>query len=89
MVRELGKVRWFNNTKGYGFIELPGGKDLFFHYSNIEGKGFKTVNEDEMVEYEIRQTPRGPEADKILREKDQLLWTSENRIALAAEDVET
>ena len=50
-----GKVKWFNNSKGYGFIEKEGGGDVFVHYTAIEGDGFKTLNQDQLVEFEIAQ----------------------------------
>lgn len=60
-----GKVKWFNNKKGYGFITMDDGKDIFAHYSCIEGTGFKTLHPDQIVEFEIGQGPKGEQAIKI------------------------
>ncbi len=60
-----GRVKWFNDSKGFGFIEQDGGKDVFVHYSAIEGKGFKTLPEGAAVEFELLDTERGPQADKV------------------------
>jgi len=58
-----GTVKWFNDAKGYGFIAPEdGGKDLFVHFSNIGGEGFKTLTEGAKVEYESREGQKGPEA---------------------------
>ena len=62
-----GKVKWFNNSKGYGFIESEGGRDVFVHYSEIQGDGFKTLNEGEVVEYEIAQGEKGPHAVRVIK----------------------
>ena len=62
-----GKVKWFNNSKGYGFIESEGGRDVFVHYSEIQGDGFKTLNEGEVVEYEIAQGEKGPHAVRVMK----------------------
>ena len=60
---EIGTVKWFSDEKGYGFITPEGGgKDLFVHFSNIAGNGFKTLTEGARVEYEARQGAKGPEA---------------------------
>jgi CspA family cold shock protein len=59
-------VKWFSDQKGYGFIKPDdGGKDLFVHYSNVEGDGFKTLQEDQKVEYEATQGQKGPEATAV------------------------
>jgi CspA family cold shock protein len=60
-----GRVKWFNDSKGFGFIERDDGKDVFVHYSSIEGKGFKTLPEGAKVEFELVDTDRGPQADKV------------------------
>jgi CspA family cold shock protein len=59
-----GKVKWFNEAKGYGFIERDGGGDVFIHYSEIEGSGFKTLHEGQAVEFEITEGAKGPQAVK-------------------------
>jgi CspA family cold shock protein len=61
-----GTVRWFNETKGYGFITPDeGGKDVFVHFSGIVGEGFKTLSEGAKVEFEVRQGQKGPEAANV------------------------
>jgi len=67
MSRTTGKVKWFNNSKGYGFIEQPGGSDVFVHYSAIQGSGFKTLQEGQTVEFEIIQGPKGPQAENVVK----------------------
>lgn len=62
---ERGKVKWFSNEKGYGFIERDGGEDVFVHYSSIEQDGFKTLDEGQEVEFEIVQGARGPQAANV------------------------
>jgi cold shock CspA family protein len=60
-------VKWFNNSKGYGFIERPSSEDIFVHYSAIQGDGFKTLEEGQEVEFEVTQAPHGPQAEKVTR----------------------
>jgi cold shock protein len=61
-----GTVKWFNDTKGYGFITPDeGGKDLFVHHSNISGTGFKSLSENARVEFESREGAKGPEAVNV------------------------
>lgn len=63
-----GKVKWFNNAKGYGFIEYePGKRDVFVHYSSIQEDGYKTLKEGEAVEFDITQGPRGPQAENVMK----------------------
>ena len=60
-----GKVKWFNNQKGYGFITRDDGKDVFVHYSAITGDGYKTLNEGLEVEFEVTQGPKGEQATNV------------------------
>jgi CspA family cold shock protein len=61
-----GTVKWFNDSKGYGFIEqADGGDDVFVHFSAISGEGFKTLTEGAKVEYEVEQGPKGPQARTV------------------------
>jgi CspA family cold shock protein len=60
-----GTVKWFNAEKGYGFIAVDGGDDLFVHYSAIQVDGFKTLDEGQRVEFEFSQGPKGPQADAV------------------------
>jgi CspA family cold shock protein len=60
-----GKVKWFNDTKGYGFIETDAGDDIFVHYSAITGEGFKTLKEGDEVEFEVSEGPKGPQATDV------------------------
>jgi len=60
-----GKVKWFSNQKGYGFITAEGGKDVFVHYSAVKGDGYKTLQEGQDVEFEITQGPKGEQATNV------------------------
>jgi len=62
-----GKVKWFNEKKGYGFITPDDGPDIFVHYSAISGEGFKTLVEGDEVEYEAVDTPKGQQAANVTR----------------------
>jgi len=67
VARLQGKVKWFNNTKGYGFIGQDSGPDVFVHYSAISMDGFKTLNEGDPVEFEVVQGQKGPQADRVTK----------------------
>ena len=70
-MRITGKVKWFNNAKGYGFIEREGGSDVFVHYSAIQGAGFRSLEEGQAVEFEIVDGPKGPQAGNVTK-----AWTA-------------
>ena len=65
--RILGTVKWFNGSKGYGFLAREGGADVFVHYSAIQENGYKTLREGEQVEFEIKMGPRGPQAENVVK----------------------
>ena len=67
MSRITGTVKWFNNTKGYGFISQSAGADVFVHYSSIQEKGYRTLREGEQVEFDVKTGPRGPQAENVVR----------------------
>ena len=67
MSKITGTVKWFNNTKGYGFISQPSGADVFVHYSSIQETGYRTLREGEQVEFEVKTGPRGPQAENVVR----------------------
>lgn len=62
-----GSVKWFNNAKGFGFITQEGEEDIFVHYSQIQGDGFKTLKQGETVEFELRRGPKGLHAANVIR----------------------
>src|SRR6202000_2995520 len=75
-VRELfgmaqGTVKWFNPDKGYGFIAVDGGKDVFVHFSAIQADGYRSLEEGQRVEFEITQSDRGAQADKVIVDGDK------------------
>jgi CspA family cold shock protein len=65
----IGKVKWFNNAKGYGFVGRDDGPDVFVHYSAILGDGYRTLAEEDLVEFEIVQGPKGPQAANVKKTK--------------------
>ena len=60
-----GRVKWFNNDKGYGFIDYPNGEDIFVHYSAIKQDGYKTLNEGQIVDFDLIETPKGLQAINV------------------------
>jgi cold shock protein len=67
MSKTVGTVKWFNNAKGYGFIEQPGEQDIFVHYSSIDGEGYKTLIQGQEVEFEVTDGPKGLQAERVMR----------------------
>jgi len=65
--RVTGTVKWFNRTKGYGFIQHEGGEDVFVHFSAIRGEGFRNLEEGDQVEFNIESSPKGPQAVDVVR----------------------
>jgi len=64
--RQVGTVKWFNETKGFGFIQREQGEDVFVHYSSIRGDGFKTLSEGQKVEFTLGQGQKGPQANDVV-----------------------
>ncbi len=64
----VGTVKWFNDRKGYGFIEQEGGDDVFVHFSAIQSKGFKTLTEGQRVRFDVISGPKGPQASNVVVE---------------------
>ncbi|UCH79048.1 MAG: cold shock domain-containing protein [Candidatus Coatesbacteria bacterium] len=62
---ERGRVKWFNEAKGYGFIEREAGEDVFVHYTAIVGEGFRTLYEGQEVEFDLGEGPKGPTAENV------------------------
>lgn len=62
-----GKVKWFNESKGYGFLEQDSGADVFVHHTAIQGQGFRTLKEGETVEFEVEDSQKGPKATSVIR----------------------
>lgn len=65
--RVIGTVKWFNASKGYGFIAHEGGQDVFVHFSAIQSEGYRSLNEGERVEFSIEQSPKGPQAVNVTK----------------------
>jgi CspA family cold shock protein len=63
--REVGVVKWFSDSKGYGFISRENGEDLFVHYTEITGEGFRTLEEGQRVEYTVEETEKGLQASNV------------------------
>lgn len=67
MSKIVGTVKWFNNAKGYGFIEQGEGQDIFVHYTAIIGDGYKTLLQGQEVEFELINGPKGPQAENVIK----------------------
>ncbi len=66
---EEGTVKWFNDSKGYGFIQQANGKDVFVHFSSIAGSGFKSLQEGDQVSFEVQDSERGPQAVNVSKQR--------------------
>jgi CspA family cold shock protein len=66
-MKERGRVKWFNDSKGFGFISRDNGPDVFVHYSAIQTDGFRTLAEDQEVEFEVVQGQKGPQAQNVTK----------------------
>ena len=66
-MKETGKVKWFNDSKGFGFITRESGPDVFVHHSAIQGGGFRSLAEDQEVEFEVVQGPKGAQAQNVVK----------------------
>ena len=66
-MKENGVVKWFNGAKGYGFIQRSSGEDVFVHFSAIEMDGYKSLNEGQLVEFEVKQGPKGFQAEQVTK----------------------
>jgi cold shock protein len=64
--RVTGVVKWFNAAKGYGFIQVEGGEDVFVHYRAIRGDGYRSLNEGQKVEFTVKSGPKGPQAEDLV-----------------------
>ena len=65
--RIQGTVKWFSDSKGYGFIQQDDGPDVFVHYSAVQGEGYRTLKEGQLVEFAIEEGPKGPQAANVLK----------------------
>ncbi len=66
-MKSVGTVKWFNDRKGFGFITLEDGNDVFVHFSAVQGEGFRTLREGEAVEFEVTPGAKGPQATNVVR----------------------
>jgi len=82
-----GVVKWFNDAKGFGFIQHTSGRDVFVHYSVISSDGFKTLKDGETVEYELKEGPKGLQASKVVRTKKDDGSSEETIVTEGDEDI--
>ena len=66
-MKETGTVKWFNDSKGFGFISRESGPDVFVHHSAIQSDGFRSLSEEQAVEFEVTQGPKGPQAQNVVK----------------------
>jgi CspA family cold shock protein len=66
-MKETGTVKWFNDAKGFGFISRENGPDVFVHHSAIQGEGFRSLAENQEVEFEVTEGPKGPQAQNVCK----------------------
>jgi len=66
-MKETGTVKWFNDSKGFGFISRDSGPDVFVHHTSIQGEGFRSLSENEAVEFEVIQGQKGPQAQNVVK----------------------
>ena len=85
MSKEIGKVKWFNNKKGFGFIERASGGDVFVHYSAIEMEGYRKLDEGAEVEFELKDGPKGLQAFEVVRVEPQPNGTAPGQPPLSRE----
>lgn len=71
MSKETGRVKWFNNSKGYGFIERSQGGDVFVHHTAIQSEGYRTLEEGQSVEFTVVQGPKGLQAQEVVRADEE------------------
>ena len=69
MAQYSGVVKWFNNAKGYGFLGRESGPDVFVHYSAVDGDGYKSLKEGQLVDFDVIEGNKGPQADQVKRTK--------------------
>ena len=86
-MRITGTVQWFNNAKGYGFIEHEAGSDVFVHFSAISGNGFRTLEEGQAVEFELVDGPKGPQAGNVTKPASQPVVKVPRRTEVVEEPV--
>ena len=78
-MKENGKVKWFNDSKGFGFIARESGPDVFVHHSAIQGDGYRSLSEEQSVEFEVVDGPKGPSSPKCLQTLDHKFYWPELR----------
>jgi CspA family cold shock protein len=84
MSQYKGSVKWSNNAKGYGFLGRDDGSDVFVHYSSIQIEGYKSLKEGDLVEFDVIQGSKGPQADHVVRCRDEAVHSSSDLNRLVA-----